>query len=225
VSDLLGAFLLGNASILTNVCLLPLYPGLLAFLAGTAGAERARRLAPLFGLVVLAGVLATMLLLGGVLFAAGRGFELLLPWLLPAAYVAVILLGAAMLLGRNPFAGLATAQVPLVRHPVGGAFVYGLLLAPLTLPCTGPIVVSAFILGTGSGASLGGSLLWFVAFGLGFGWPLVALPLAAAPAQRRFTRWMVSNHGTITRASGLLLVAVGLWGLWVEVLPNVGLTG
>ncbi|NJR12622.1 hypothetical protein HC776_01690 [bacterium] len=30
------AFLLGNTAILTNVCLLPLYPGLIAFLAGSA---------------------------------------------------------------------------------------------------------------------------------------------------------------------------------------------
>jgi len=170
--DLVGAFLLGNASILTNVCLLPLYPGLLAFLAGTAGGERGRRAAPLVGLVVLAGVLTTMLGLGGALYAVGRGFEAVLPWLLPAAYAAVVLLGVAMLLGRNPFAGLATAQAPLVRHPIAGAFVYGVLLAPLTLPCTGPIVISAFILGTteaGDAATLAGSLLWFVVFGLGFG--------------------------------------------------------
>jgi hypothetical protein len=33
---------------------------------------------------------------------------------------------------------------------------------------------------------------------------------------------MVAHHGTIARLSGLLLVGVGLWGLWVEVLPNVG---
>jgi cytochrome c biogenesis protein CcdA len=35
MSAYLGAFLLGNAAILSNVCVLPLYPGLIAFLAGT----------------------------------------------------------------------------------------------------------------------------------------------------------------------------------------------
>lgn len=222
MSELAAAFLLGNASILTNVCLVPLYPGLLAFLAGTAGGARARRAVPLLGLVVLAGVLTAMILLGDVLFAAGRGFETILPWLLPASYVAVILLGLAMLLGRNPFARLATAQVPLLADPLPAAFTYGLLLAPLTLPCTGPVVISAFILGAGGATDLAGSLLWFVAFGLGFGWPLAVLPLVAAPVQRHFMAWMVANQTAITRVAGVLLVLVGLWGIWVEVLPNVG---
>jgi len=34
MNELIGGFLAGNAAILTNACLLPLYPGLIAFLAG-----------------------------------------------------------------------------------------------------------------------------------------------------------------------------------------------
>ena len=34
MNELLQAFVLGNTAILTNVCVLPLYPGLIAFLAG-----------------------------------------------------------------------------------------------------------------------------------------------------------------------------------------------
>jgi cytochrome c-type biogenesis protein len=225
VSDLIQAFLLGNASILTNVCLLPLYPGLLAFLAGTSPDERGERPvrhAALLGLAVLAGVLAFMLLLGAVLYALGRGFEAVLPVLLPAAYLAVIALGIVMLLGRNPFAGIATAAMPSPSRPVAAAFVYGALLAPVTLPCTGPVVISAFLLGTGSTGSLAGSVLWFLAFGLGFGWPLVALAVVAAPAQRAFTGWIVANHARLTRIAGVLLVLVGLWGFRTEVLPNLG---
>jgi cytochrome c-type biogenesis protein len=222
VSDLAQAFLLGNASILTNVCLLPLYPGLLAFLAGSAGERPARRSA-LLGLAVLAGVLVAMLLLGAVLYAFGRGFEAILPWLLPAVYVAVVLLGIVMLLGRNPFAGISTGSIPTLANPLAAAFVYGMLLAPVTLPCTGPVVISTFLLGAGSAQSLAGSIAFFLAFGLGFGWPLVLLAALAAPAQRSFTGWIVAHHGALTRAAGLLLVIIGLWGIRAEVLPNLGL--
>lgn len=225
MSDLIQAFLLGNASILTNVCLLPLYPGLLAFLAGTAPDERGERPtrhAAMLGLAVLAGVLAAMLLLGGLLYAAGRGFEAVIPALLPIAYLAVIALGVAMLAGRNPFAGVASGPMPSPSRPLAAAFVYGMLLAPITLPCTGPVVISAFLLGAGSARSLAGSLGWFLAFGLGFGWPLVLLAIAAAPFQRAFTGWIVAHHVALTRAAGALLIAVGLWGLRVEVLPNLG---
>ena len=77
-----------------------------------------------------------------------------------------------------------------MRSPTGSAFLYGMLLAPMTLPCTGPLVVSAFVIGGVAGTGqLADSLVDFVAFALGFGWPLVVLPFLAVPVQRRATRW------------------------------------
>lgn len=111
--QLVQAFVLGNGAILSNVCLLPLYPGLIAFLAGTGGGDaRARRATPWLGLV--------------------------------------------MVIGFNPFARIATLRSPVFRSPFATAFAYGLLLGPMTLPCTGPIVVSAFPVGAGSVAMLSG---------------------------------------------------------------------
>jgi cytochrome c-type biogenesis protein len=220
VNPLLEAFLLGNSAILTNVCILPLYPGLVAYLAG-AGEGPGRPARRWLGLPVLAGVLTLMVLLGGLLHLARRPFAAILPLLLPAIYGAVILLGLLMLLGRNPFARLALARAPVLRNPVAGAYVYGLLLGPMTLPCAGPIILSAFLLGAGSPARLAGELAYFLAFGLGFGWPLVLLPVAAAPLQRRFTSSLAAHHPLLTRAAGLLLLAIGAFGLLVDWLPNL----
>jgi cytochrome c-type biogenesis protein len=221
VSTYLGAFLLGNAAILGNVCVLPLYPGLIAFLAGTTERGRVRQGGVLLGAAVLAGVLATMIALGFVLFALGQSFSRILPWLLPVIYGVVFALGLAMLLGKNPFARLATAHTPVVANPYAASFLYGGLLAPMTLPCTGPVIISAFVLGVGSVAALGESLLYFLAFGLGFGWPLLVLPLVAVPAQRGITRWLAGNAQVLGRLSGALLVAIAAFGLWVDILPNL----
>lgn len=221
MSSLLEAFLLGNSAILTNVCILPLYPGLVAYLAGNAENERARAAVGWMGLLVLAGVLTLMTLVGGLLYLAQRSFGAILPLLLPLIYGVVIVLGLLMLVGRNPFAGLSTARLPLLSNPYAGAYVYGLLLGPITLPCAGPVVVSAFLLGASGPVSLADELLYFLVFGLGFGWPLVLLPLIAAPLQRHFTRWLAARYGLLTRASGLLLVAIGLFGLVVDWLPNL----
>jgi cytochrome c-type biogenesis protein len=221
VSAYLSAFLLGNAAILTNVCVLPLYPGLIAFLAGTNQRGRMRGGGVLLGAAVLGGVLATMIALGFVLFVLGQSFSRILPWLLPLIYGVVLLLGMAMLLGHNPFAQLATAHAPLLANPYAAAFVYGGMLAPMTLPCTGPVVIGAFVLGVGSVAALGESLLYFLAFGLGFGWPLLALPLLAASLQRGMTRWLAGNSQLLGRLSGALLVAIAAFGIWVDLLPRV----
>ena len=60
MSQLIEAFVLGNSAILTNVCILPLYPGLIAYLAGNAQNERSQRATKWLGLLVLGGVLSMM---------------------------------------------------------------------------------------------------------------------------------------------------------------------
>lgn len=217
------AFILGNGAILGNVCMLPLYPGLIAFLAGRAGGGQAGEGAGggRLGAVVLAGILSMMLVVGLAVYLLRQSFGAILPALLPAIYLTVIALGGLMLAGRNPFARMATARAPLLRNPDAAAYVYGLLLGPMTLPCTGPLIVSAFVLGAGGAGSLAEGLLYFLCFGLGFGWPLVLLPLAARSAQRRLTGWLAGNHALLGRISGAVLVAIGAFGIWAEVLPNL----
>jgi cytochrome c-type biogenesis protein len=221
LNELWTAFWLGNGAILTNACLLPLYPGLMAFLAGQSGNERAKAALGWLGLLVLAGVLTTMVLIGLVLFLLNQSFGSLLPVLLPIIYIAVFALGAVMLFGYNPFARMTTIQAPMLSNPYLTAYVYGLLFGPMTLPCTGPIITSVFILGVGNTGELVNGLLFFLAFGLGFGWPLVLLPFLARAAQKQFIGWMNVHHVLLTRASGVLLIGIALFGFWAEVLPNL----
>jgi cytochrome c-type biogenesis protein len=224
MSQFLPGLIAGNAAILTNVCLLPLYPGLIAFLAGNAQNENARRASVWLGLLVLAGVLSLMFVVALVLFLLSQSFGAILPVLLPIIYGFVIVMGVLMIFGFNPFARMATLQSPTLRNPYLNAYVYGLLLGPMTLPCTGPVIASAFTLGAAAGAGLFlDQLIYFLGFGLGFGWPLVVLPLLARGVQRRFTGWLTQNHLLVTRAAGVLLIAIGIYGIVVEVLPDLTL--
>ncbi len=222
MDEFLEAFSLGNAAILGNVCMLPLYPGLFVLFANQRTDGQASRANKWMGLLVLAGVIVFMILVGFVFYQARRSVADVLDWLLPVMYGLVLILGLAMVIGRDPFARLTTTQVPLLRSPAATAFLYGMLLAPLTLPCTGPLIVSAFVVGGVSGTdALFESLRYFVWFALGFGWPLVLLPLLAAPAQRSITRFLTTHHRAITVVSGLLLVAVAVVGYWSDVRPSL----
>jgi cytochrome c-type biogenesis protein len=214
----LEAFSLGNAAILGNVCMLPLYPGLFVLFANSQGRTRGLRW---MGLVVLAGIVTMMVAIGFVFYQLQRSVADVLDWVLPVMYLAVLVLGVAMLLDKNPFARLSTTQMPILRNPVASAYVYGMLLAPMTLPCTGPLIVSAFVIGGVSGTgALAESLLYFVWFAIGFGWPLVVLPLMAAPAQRSVTRWLTRHHRAISIVSGVLLIGIAVFGWWNDVRPN-----
>lgn len=220
MNELLQAFSLGNAAILTNACLLPLYPGLIAFLAGQSATDAPRPSTNWLGVVVLAGVLSMMTLIGLLLYVLNQSFGSVLEILLPLVYLIVIAFGVLLLLDRNPFANLGMLQAPQLRNPFVTAYVYGLLFGPMTLPCTGPLILSAFALGAGNAGELVKGLLFFLAFGLGFGWPLALLPFLAGALQRRLVRFLSYQHLSLTRASGLLLIAVGLFGIFTELLPR-----
>jgi cytochrome c-type biogenesis protein len=221
MSEYVEAFALGNAAILGNVCMLPLYPGLFVLLADRVEAGEAPRSIRWMGVLVLAGVLTAMVGIGALLYLLSRTFSDVLGVVLPVMYGLVAVLGILMLLDRNPLVRMRTATAPIVSSRSATAYLYGVAMAPLTLPCTGPLIISAFVLGgvRGSG-ELADGLAYFLVFGLGFGWPLVLLPLLAAPAQRATTRLLTRHHRLITIGSGLLLLAVALVGWWVDIRPN-----
>ena len=220
MNELIQAFTLGNAAILTNACLLPLYPGLIAFLAGTSNEKRTLRGSVILGGLVLGGILTMMVLIGALLFVIQSSFGGLLQFVLPIIYLIVIGFGFALLSGRNLFAKLQTAQAPMLRNRYVSAYVYGLFFGPMTLPCTGPIITTAFLLGSADGGSLANELLYFLFFGIGFGWPLLLLPILALPLQRRIVGWLSHHHEVLTRASGALLIAIGIFGFMTEILPQ-----
>jgi cytochrome c-type biogenesis protein len=222
VHEYVQAFVLGNGAILGNVCMLPLYPGMFVMFANQSTNPRARRLLPLLGLLVLAGIITLMIALGGLFHLLRASFAPVLGYLLPVLYGLVLILGVAMLAGRNPFARLATVDAPRTASPALTAYLYGFLLGPMTLPCTGPLVLSAFTIGgvAGTGRLVDG-LAYFVAFGLGFGWPLMLLPFLAAPLQRAITRGLARHHRLVGVVSGLVLVAVALIGIRADILPNL----
>jgi cytochrome c-type biogenesis protein len=139
---------------------------------------------------------------------------------LPLVYGLVIVFGVMMLTDRNPFARLQTVQSPMLHNPFVTAYVYGLLFGPMALPCIGPFLTAAFALGATGAGNLGSSMTYFLGFGAGFGWPLVVLPLIALPAQRRLVGWLTRNHQLLNRVSGVLLIAIGIFGTLTELVPQ-----
>jgi len=211
VGELLAVFGAGVASA-ASPCLLPLYPGFLAYLSANAGALSGRRGTGLLGLLVLGGVLTTMIAVGVFLLAISVPVGQVALYLIPIIDAFLISLGLLLLLGRNPFQRLPGTQVPLVANPYGQAYVYGVMLGPLALPCAGPFLVALLALSVGlSDAAL--RLGTFVVFGLGFGLPLLVLSVLAGARQQAVVRWTVRHHRAIEIVAGVVLIAVALYDL------------
>lgn len=190
-------------------CILPLYPGFLAYLGGQNEIGRQKYF---LGFFVLAGVLSMMVALGGLIALLVVPIGSVLLYIIPLADLLIFILGILLLLNINPFKRLPQIQLPVLRHPYGNAYAYGLLYGPIALPCSGPMVVSIFALSFTVGEVF--SQLWvFLYFGLGLGLPLLVLSFLSAALQRQLTAIFARHSRIVNLIGGLLLVGVAIYDL------------
>ena len=195
----------------TNPCVLPLYPGFLAYLSGQTGTGAGRR-RYFLGFFMLGGVLTMMAVLGGLIAVLAVSIGRILVYLIPLADILILSLGVLLMLDRNPFKALPQIRVPVLRHPFLNAYIYGLLYGPLTLPCSGPLVVSIFALSLTVGEAF--STLWvFLWFGVGFGTPLLILSLLSGALQRQLTFLFAGDSRLINAIGGLLLMGIAIYDI------------
>ncbi len=191
-------------------CVLPLYPGYLAYIAGGQDRLQISRARYFLGFFVLAGVLSMMLVLGGIIALLSISIGRALSIVIPLADLIIVVLGVMMLLDINVFQSIPQIRVPVLSHPFANAFVYGLLYGPIALPCSGPLLVSIFALSLSVQEALG-RLLVFLWFGIGFGLPLLVLSLISGGAQRWITRQFALRARLFNLIGGALLIGVGLY--------------
>lgn len=199
----------------TSPCVLPLYPGFLAYLSGGQEGLENKKSRYFLGLFVLFGVLTMMLALGLVIALLSVSVGSVLSLVIPIADLLIITLGILLLLDKNPFKALPQIQVPALKNPFFNAFVYGLLYGPIALPCSGPLVVGIFAYSLTAGEVLS-KLSVFLWFGLGFGVPLLILSLLSGALQRNLTRWFARNARIVNLIGGTLLIGIGIYDLVIN---------
>lgn len=204
MEPLLTSFFLGLASA-ASPCLLPLYPAFLAMLAVRRGDDSRGGMAFL-GLAVVLGLITMLVVFGLAVSAVSVSLSGLLSWIVPLSTVLLVILGVLLILGRNPFARMTMLRLPIVRHPLAQAYVYGLLFAPIALPCAGPFIVALLAISIGI-EETSARVLTFVAFGLGMGAPLIAISLIGATRARAFTSALARHSLAIGRVAGVVLIA------------------
>lgn len=223
MAELVAAFFLGVGSTAAP-CILPLYPAFLAYLTGgtrsSVGPDGTVTATPpsfppvLAAALVLAGVMTGMLAIAALVIALSTPLSRLIPVILPLADVLLIGLGILLLIGVNPFARLPQPSPNAAggRGPATGAFLYGLLFAPIAIPCIGPFLLGIFAYSLTIGDALG-QLAFFAAYGLGFGVPLFVIGLLGQVRGAQITRIIVRHERPIQVVMGLALLAVGVWDL------------
>jgi cytochrome c-type biogenesis protein len=118
----------------TSPCILPLYPGFLAYLSGAAEATGSRRGRYSLGFFVLTGVMTMMLVLGLIIALISVSVGEALAVVIPLADLLIIGLGVMLLMNWNPFKRLPQIQVPVLSNPMPMPSSMGCSTAPLPCP-------------------------------------------------------------------------------------------
>jgi thiol:disulfide interchange protein DsbD len=203
-------------------CVLPIVA--LKALSIVAKTDAPRRETALQGIAYTAGVLATMLLLGGVLLtlkaageSVGWGFQLQSPAMVVSLSLLMLLVGMFLLNWFNlPTLFTGIDQKLGTKKGALGSFFTGILSVAVATPCTAPFMAPA--LGAAATMPPVQALSVLVSLGLGLSFPylLISIWPAARVILPKPGAWMES----FKQALAFPMFATSAWLLWVLVQLN-----
>lgn len=214
IFDFLTSFILGLLTPLTAVCVLPLYPGFLAFLSNRFSGNEERRNLILIGSVVVGGVMVFMLALG-LIFTTLLEVSLnkVIGIVSPIAFVVLGIVGIFLIFDFDFGKFLPKVNAPLIRNPLKSAFVFGLLFGAIVIPCN-PAFIAAFFARALLSESFVSSMLNFVAFGIGLGFPLLIFSAISARWSNRIIGFLSEHKRKINLISGVIMLGVAVYYLF-----------
>jgi thiol:disulfide interchange protein len=212
----LAGALLGGLILNLMPCVFPVLAIKMVGFAGHAGDARRRRAA---GLAYTAGVVLSFAALGALMLALraageqlGWGFQLQSPWVV-AALAALFTLIALNLAGVFEFGALLPTSVASMemKHPVGNAFLSGVLAVAIASPCTAPFMGAS--LGLAVALPPAQALAVFGVLGLGMALPYLVASLVPAVARwlPRPGAWM----DVFRKLMAFPMFATVAWLVWV----------
>lgn len=215
--------LLAGVISFVSPCVLPLVPGYLGYVAGSAGS---RKRVLLGSLLFVLGFTTVFVLLGVLAGAAGVVFLNQNRWLQVVLGLIVVVMGFVMI---GQFSLLQrTIRVPIKPQlGLAGAPLLGIVFALGWTPCIGPTLSAVLTLASDSADAGRGALLATV-YSLGLGLPFIMLAagfnwaIEAANWVRRHIRAINLFGGVVLILLGLL-IASGLWNqitAWLQVVMS-----
>ena len=223
---LIGAALIDSI----NPCAFGVLIFLLAYLAKTTqtlpAARRSRKLLT-HGLVFILAVFLTYLIVGITLLPIISNLGRVGLWVYAAIGILVIIAGLIELkdffwYGR----GFSLALIPgaakriklytkKISDNLSSAFLLGVFVALVELPCTGAVYLAVLSLMSLAGVSIS-SVFLLILYNLIFVLPLVVILILVSrgAATEKIEAWRKRNRRLMRLLIGLLLIALGGWMLW-----------
>jgi cytochrome c-type biogenesis protein len=205
------SFLAGLAAPLTAVCVLPLYPGYLAFLAKQTKAKHSFLL--LSGLVVT-GVISSLFLIGLlVTYVLSASLTNAIQRISPIAFSILGVVSILLILNVNVGKIFPKVSSPVTKNPLLSSYLFGFFFGAIVLPCNPATLIILFALST-SVSSFLLNLLGFVAFGIGMSIPLFVLSLVSMEKSGVVISFLTRHTRKINIVVGVVMLLISLYYLF-----------
>jgi cytochrome c-type biogenesis protein len=213
LTEFLTSFLLGLATPLTALCVIPLYPSFISYLSQQLDEDATQKTYALFGTLVVAGVITFMLSLG-LIFSTiiQASLTSVIEIISPIAFSLLALMSIAMILDLNFQKYLPTKSSPEFENPLLNAFSFGFFFGAIIIPCN-PAFIATFFARAFLFETPLTSLTNFTLFGLGIGFPLMAFTLLSSTKSQEIISLLTQHEKRINRASGLIMLTISLYYL------------
>jgi cytochrome c-type biogenesis protein len=211
MNTLIPPLIAGLSTPLLAACVLPLYPGYLAFLANQKPETQIP--ARILGFIATVGVIASM-------FAFGLIFVYLLHVstgaaigiIGPVLYALLAVVSIAMIADIDLSRFIPRVATPTANSPYSSAFLFGAFFGLIALPCNpGPILLLFTFSLTAADALT--NLVIFVCFGVGMAIPLLLLSCVSDLIGKRIINLFTQHRRLINIGAGAIMLLISLYYL------------
>ncbi len=214
ISNWALSFLAGLLSPLGAVCVLPLYPGFLSYLAGSEE-NGGRKVNPLLlGIIITAGIMTAMLAVGFLfVFLLKESLSSAAGIISRAAFILLLIISIFLITGISIPNKFPSLPLPRWRNKFAGAFLYGILFGFIIIPCNPAPMVVVFGMSTTVSSFLS-NLVSFFLFGFGMALPLLAIAVISLEKGQMFTKFLITRMRALNFVTGIFMAVIALYYLF-----------
>lgn len=224
LSNLGIAFLAGLFAPIAAVCVLPLYPGFLSYLAGQLSkkqtldpieqpVDNTKKQFIILGIIVTLGVIVSMFIFGLIFTSLlQESLTMAIGIVSPIAFGILAVISFLLIFNVDFGKIFPKLHAPVTKNPILTSFVFGLFFGAIVLPCNPASLVVLFAVST-SVTSFVINLLNFIVFGIGMALPLLVFAIVSSTKSTAIISWLSTHKRKINLVAGLIMLGISLYYL------------
>ena len=220
ILNLWFSFLAGLFAPLGAVCVLPLYPGFLAYLASqvkneTTGLSEGtnQKTILVFSFIIALGIILSMFLFGLVFtFFLQASLTKAIGIISPIAFGILGVISLLLIFNVDFSRFMPKLHAPVKKNPYWSSLIFGLFFGAIVLPCNPASLAVLFAISTSVTTFLI-NLANFVVFGVGMALPLIVLAIISGAKGGLLINYLSEHKRSINLVAGVIMLLISLYYL------------